>query len=241
MFLDEAAIGWYASIFLWLFCTGVGIPPFPEEGGIGYAAWLTAVHPNVHWWGAWPAAGLGILCADMVLYTVGRVCGPRLFEYRWVRHLVKPERRQRFEHLFHENGIKILLTARLLPPLRTGIFIVAGSLSYSFARFLLADSIYAVVGVGVVFFCGAGLVGFIHTYVHHVATYIVAALVIGYLVYRYYRRLRVREIRLSTPVPVTVPAPASVLEAVQDDVPAGAPEAPPTFTAPPELSALVKK
>ncbi len=184
------AAGWYASIFLWLYFTGIGLPPFPEEGGIGYAAWLSAVHPDVHWWGAWPAAGLGILCADMTLYGIGRLCGSRLFEYRWVQRLVKPERRQRFEHLFHSHGIKILLTARLLPPLRTGIFVVAGAVSFSFVRFLIADGIYAIFGVGLFFFCGAGLVSLIHTYANHWGVYAVAAVALAYLTYRYFRRLR---------------------------------------------------
>lgn len=237
------AVGWYASIFLWLYCTGIGLPPFPEEGGIGYAAWLTAVHPTVHWWWAWPAAGLGIMCADMTLYGVGRWCGPRLFEYRWVNRIVKPERRLRFERLFHNHGTKILLTARLLPPLRTGVFVVAGALSFSFIRFLIADAVYAVFGVGLLFFSGAGLLSLIHRYAHHWVVYVVAVGVIAYLVYHYFRRLRAREVRISTPELVTVPAPASVVEAAQDSVPQHLPEqAEGTPTpAPPELATLLKK
>ncbi len=237
------AVGWYASIFLWLYCTGIGLPPFPEEGGIGYAAWLAAVHPNVHWWWAWPAAGAGVLCADMTLYGVGRWCGPHLFEYRWVKRIVKPERRLRFERLFHSHGIKILLTARLLPPLRTGVFVVAGALSFPFVRFIIADAVYAVFGVGLLFFCGAGLMSLIHQYANNWAVYLVAAGVVAYLVYHYFRRLRVREVRISTPEPVTVPTPASIVEAVQDSVPARLREqaAEPPIPAPPELSTLLKK
>jgi membrane protein DedA with SNARE-associated domain len=213
------AIGWYLSIFLWLYFTGIGLPPFPEEGGIGYAAYLAAVHPNVHWWWAWPVAGAAILCADTTLYGVGRWFGPRLFEYRWVQRLVKPERRRRFEHLFHSHGIKILLTARLLPPLRTGVFIVAGAVSFSFVRFLLADAVYAIFGVGLLFFCGTGIMGLVHKYANHEAVYILVIGVVSLLVYYYFRRLRAREVRLSTPDPITLAAPASLVEAVEDTVP----------------------
>jgi hypothetical protein len=60
---------WYASIFLWLFCTGVGIPPCPEEASILYAASLHALYPDlVRWPIAWLMTGLGISCADLVLY-----------------------------------------------------------------------------------------------------------------------------------------------------------------------------
>jgi membrane protein DedA with SNARE-associated domain len=207
--LFREALGWYASIFCWLFFTGIGIPPCPEEAGILYAASVTAVQPKVYWWLAWPAASLGIVCADAVLYGIGRAWGRRLFDYRWVQRLVRPERRQRFEARFHGHGLKILLTARLLPPLRTGVFILAGALRYSFLRFLIADGIYAIFGVGLLFFVGAGIVRLIH-YFGHWALYVAAALVGVYLLYHYYRRLRERELRGGPQPPVSVldvPAP----------------------------------
>src|SRR6266566_5702985 len=95
------ALGWYGSIFLWLLFTGIGVPPCPEEAGIIYAAGVTALHPDVKWWLAWPATGAGIVAADMVLYGIGRLWGRRLFDYRWVQRIVKPERRQRIEDKFH--------------------------------------------------------------------------------------------------------------------------------------------
>jgi membrane protein DedA with SNARE-associated domain len=207
--------GWYLSIFFWLFCTGIGLPPFPEEGGILYAAGVAAVHPNVHWWLAWPATSAGILCADMVLYGVGRWFGPRLFEHRWVQRLVNPERRRRFEGRFHDHGMKVLVTARFLPPLRTGVFVVAGALRYSFVRFLIADGLYLVFGVALFFFCGAAVIHFIHELgeVGHWVIYIAAGAVGVYLLVRYYRRLKARERKLMPPTPV------NVLEAVKDSVP----------------------
>src|SRR4051795_9607152 len=91
------ALYWYSSIFLWSFFTGVGLPPVPEEAGILYAAGLTALHPEVRWWLAWPLAGLGIMAADAVLYGIGRATGPRIFEFRLVRRVISPERRRRIE------------------------------------------------------------------------------------------------------------------------------------------------
>ncbi|MCI0702592.1 MAG: VTT domain-containing protein, partial [Planctomycetia bacterium] len=146
------ALGWYASIFFWLFLTGIGIPPAPEEAGILYAASVHALHPEVHWSLAWFATGLGIVCADCVLYGVGWKWGPKLFEFRWVQWVLSVERRKRIEHKFNQHGIKLLLLARFLPPLRTGVFLIAGASRYSFVKFLLADVLYAVVGVGLFFF-----------------------------------------------------------------------------------------
>jgi membrane protein DedA with SNARE-associated domain len=200
--LRDAAF-WYASIFCWLFFTGIGVPPCPEEAGIFWAAGLTAVQPSVRWWIAWPLTIAGILCADVVLYGMGRFWGPRLFEYRWVGKIVKPERRRRFERRFHEHGLKILLTARLLPPLRTGVFILAGAIHYPFTRFLLADMAYGVVGVGGLFFGGAGVIQLIHRLGGHWVAYVLALAAGGYLLYRYYHHLRQRELTGDAEPPVS--------------------------------------
>lgn len=222
------ALQWYASIFAWLFFTGIGIPPLPEEAGILYAASLHSLHPDVVRWPiAWAATGLGIVCADIVLYGVGRRWGPRLFEYRWVQRYFSAERRKRVEGRFERHGIKILLLARLLPPLRTGVFLIAGASRYSFAKFLLADMIYAVVGVGLFFLGGTWLVELLKRS-GHVVAYIAAVPLVGYGLYRYYRYLKVRELRGSPepPASVVIEGPAGVVPEGQPATnPAGAAEA----------------
>jgi membrane protein DedA with SNARE-associated domain len=212
--MSPDALWWCGSVFLWLFFTGIGIPPCPEEAGILYAAGLTALHPEVRWWGAWPAAGLGIVCADMVLYGVGRLCGRRLFEHRWVKRLINAERRQRAEEKFAEHGIKLLLMARLLPPLRTGVFVTAGAIRYSFGRFVACDAVYAVVGVGLFYFGGAGIIEALK-HLGHWAAYAGAALIGLFALYQYYHYLREREKRGGKQ------PPSSVLE-----VPEGGPVLP---------------
>src|SRR5881394_3490248 len=109
------ALYWYASIFAWLFFTGIGIPPCPEEAGILYAASVNALHPEVRWPFAWLATALGIMAADSVLYGIGRRWGRRLFEYRWVQKLMSTQRRQRIEKRFHKHGLKLLVLARFCP------------------------------------------------------------------------------------------------------------------------------
>lgn len=197
------ALWWYLSIFLWLFLTGLGVPPCPEEAGILYAAGLTSLHPEVHWWGAWPATMAGIVCADMALYGIGRRWGDSIFRLAWVRRVVPDERRQRIETRFHGHGMKILLTARFLPPLRTGVFIIAGAIRYPFARFLAADATYAVVGVGIFFFGSAGLIEALR-WAGHWAVYAVAAAAIAFGLYEYYRYLKKRELKGAAAPPVSV-------------------------------------
>jgi membrane protein DedA with SNARE-associated domain len=193
------ALYWYGSIWTVLFMTGIGIPPVPEEAGILYAAGLNALHDEVHWWGAWPAAGLGILCADCLLYGIGRKIGPKLFEYRWVQRVLNNERRQRLEGKIHEHGIKLLVLARFLPPMRTGVFLISGAARYPFAKFLVADLLYCVVGVGVFFFGGAWLLDLLKQ-AGHAAVWFVAVPAVGYGLYRYFKYLKAREVGPASPV-----------------------------------------
>lgn len=218
--MSPEALGWYASIFGWLFFTGIGIPPCPEEVGILYAAGLTASNDAIHWWLAWPMAGAGIVAADCVLYGLGRRWGVHLVEHRWFRRFLPADRQQSLEERFHRQGFRILLLARLLPPLRTGVFLVAGAIRYSFVRFLLADVGYAVIGVGLLFFGGTGVVALLHQ-AGHWAMYGLAALIAGYALYRYFKYLRGRELS-SAPAP-----PVSILEIPAASSPPAAPTSKP--------------
>lgn len=221
--VTSGALYWYGSIFLFLFLTGIGLPPMPEEAGILYAAGVYALHPEVKWWFAWPACGVGILAADCVLYGVGRRLGPRLFEYRWVQKVLSTERRQRIEKKFHEHGMKLLLLARFLPPLRLGVFLISGAARYSFLKFVIADLIYCVVGVGVFFFGGSWVLDQIHK-LGSTAIWFLAVPLVGYGLNRYYRYLKKKEIG-----PV---APVSVLQSPAGEVPEGQPATNPAGAVP---------
>ena len=202
---------WYGSIFLWLFVTGIGLPPVPEEAGILYAAGVHSVHPDVKWPLAWLACGLGILCADCTLYGVGRRWGPRLFAYKWVQRILSDERRRRLESRFHTHGMKLLILARFLPPIRTGIFLISGASRYPLVKFVIADAVYCVVGVGVLFFSGAAILGLIE-YVGHEAAWFVAIPLSGYGLYRYFRYLKSREEKTSAPVSILQPISGTAAE-----------------------------
>jgi membrane protein DedA with SNARE-associated domain len=210
MVLSPDTFYWIGSVFLWLFFTGLGVPPVPEEAGILYAAGLTSLHSEVPWWAAWPAASGGIICADIALYGMGRFLGKRVFQYRWVNRILSLERRERLEARFHKHGMKFLLMSRLLPPLRTGVFLIAGSMRYPFSYFLLADAIYGLVGVGLIFFGGTALLAAIH-WLGGWVLLVGAAAVVVYLLYRYYRYLKKLELKATAQVMETV-APEAVKE-----------------------------
>jgi membrane protein DedA with SNARE-associated domain len=108
--------------------------------------------PKLHWWILLPICILGVVVSDGMLYSIGRFGGQRLLNNRWATKLVPAEKRARIEENFHRHGILVLLFARFLPAIRSPIFIMAGVLRLPFTRFVLADGIYALPGVSLLFF-----------------------------------------------------------------------------------------
>ncbi|HVK19184.1 MAG TPA: DedA family protein [Fimbriiglobus sp.] len=116
-------------------------PPKPER-----PAHLT------RWWIMLPAIIVAVVLGDCILYTFGRIGGRRLLQVGWVqRRILPPEKQVKIEENFHKNGILILLGARLTPGIRTPVFVMAGVLKMPLSRFLLADGLYAIPGVNLLF------------------------------------------------------------------------------------------
>ena len=98
-----------------------------------------------------PILILGVVVSDGLLYGMGRFWGPRLLETAWMKHFIPPERHGRIEENFHKYGVLVLLFARFLPTIRSPVFIIAGVMRLPFKRFLLADGLYAIPGVSLLF------------------------------------------------------------------------------------------
>jgi membrane protein DedA with SNARE-associated domain len=99
-----------------------------------------------------PILILGVVISDGLLYAMGRFWGPRLLETPWMKRLLPAEKRRRIEENFNKYGVLVLLFARFLPTIRSPIFIMAGTMRLPFARFVLADGLYAIPGVSLLFF-----------------------------------------------------------------------------------------
>jgi len=130
--------------------------------------------------------------------------------------VMSTQRRQRIEGHFAQHGMKMLILARFLPPLRTGVFLIAGAAKYSFFKFVIADLVYAVFGVGLFFFFGTWIVGWIHRF-ESTALFVAALLVMCYGLWMYYKLLRRRESRNAPRAPI------SILEGAEGSAPEGEP------------------
>ena len=99
-----------------------------------------------------PILILGVVISDGLLYAMGRFWGVRLLETPWMKKILPTEKRRRIEENFNKYGVLVLLFARFLPTIRSPIFIMAGVMRLPFARFVLADGLYAIPGVSLLFF-----------------------------------------------------------------------------------------
>ncbi len=191
----------YFGIMAVLFLTGIGLPPLPEELPVVVAGGM-ASQGLFYWYLAWPACIIGIVVCDLFLYGVGRFGGRRLFENRLIARFVHPERREKIEDGFHRHGIKILLTARLVPGIRTGVYMTAGAIHYPWLKFLLADALYAVPGVGFLFFISfwsyAWVKDVVLGQIEEVKHILLAAVVLAAIVIALYRYLRFIRRRATT-------------------------------------------
>ncbi len=127
-------------------------------GSLPWAALFRCADPEqvpdtfqVRWWIMLPVCICGVIFSDSLLYGIGRLFGRRLLEHRWLARLLPPDKLTKIEENFHHYGITILLFARFTPGIRAPIFISAGIMRLPLNRFLLADGLYAIPGVTLLF------------------------------------------------------------------------------------------
>lgn len=185
---------YYYLIPCTIILTGLGLP-LPEEIPVVTAGVMLA-HPNedLRWYIMLPACILAVIIGDGCLYAMGRFGGPKLLEIGWVKkHVLPPERRARIEQNFHDYGVAILLFARFMPTIRTPIFVSAGIMRVPFAKFVLADGLYAVPGVSLLMFLGWMFTDQFLSWIENIEQYrylvviVLLLLFSAYLVYHFMR------------------------------------------------------
>lgn len=189
----------YLSIFFGIIATGLGLP-MPEEVPVVVGGILSGTvqdgQPLARWWIMLPVCIVAVIIGDSCLYFIGRIWGAKLVERPFIKkHILPPERLKKIEENFHNYGIRILLFARLTPGIRAPIFLTAGITKLSVARFVIADSIYAVPGVSLLFYLGYVFTEQARHFIEHegkaikaIIILVVVLAVAGYFLYRFLRK-----------------------------------------------------
>jgi membrane protein DedA with SNARE-associated domain len=139
--------------FTLLVAAGIGFPIPEELPIIGAGIWVGHNRDlGPARWLILPVCITGVVISDGLLYGIGRYFGPKLLQWRAIKRLLPPQKREKIESNFHKYGVLTLLFARFLPAIRSPVFITAGIMRLSFAKFVIADGIYAIPGVSLLFF-----------------------------------------------------------------------------------------
>jgi membrane protein DedA with SNARE-associated domain len=193
--MEEFMESWgYLGVFVGILATGLGFP-MPEELPI-VAGGAMVNYGKVYWWIMLPVCIVGVIIGDSFLYLIGRFWGSKLVELPFVRRkLLTPERFEGIAANFKKYGVRILLFARLTPGFRAPIFLAAGITKLPLGYFMLADGIYAIPGVSLLFLLGYWFTNNIIDMVKKDAQYLRPIIVLvvlagigAYLAYRFWRR-----------------------------------------------------
>lgn len=194
-YMEDFVDNWgHLGVFLGILATGLGFP-MPEELPIVLGGAM-ANSGKVYTWTMLPVCIVGVIIGDSFLYLIGRFWGAKLVQLPFIRKkLLPPERFAKISANFQEYGVKILLFARLTPGIRAPIFLTAGITKLPITYFLIADGIYAIPGVSLLFFLGywftdtiIELIDAESRYVKPIIVLVVLAGVGLYFVYRFWRK-----------------------------------------------------
>jgi membrane protein DedA with SNARE-associated domain len=177
-----------------LFGAGLGVP-LPEEIPV-LAAGVLSHEGIVRWWIALPLCLAGILGGDTVLYWVGHHWGEHILDWRVVRHVLTPAREEQFKASYRRHGVKIVFAARHVAGVRAAAFLTAGISRVPFAKFIVVDTVAALVGVPISFglaFFFADQLEWVLADVHRIERWLAVAaiaLVVSWLAVLAFRRAR---------------------------------------------------
>lgn len=143
----------YVAVFIALMICGAGLS-LPEDvtlvaggviAGLGYA--------NVH--AMFALAMFGVLLGDCAIFLLGHHYGARILQWRFVARVLTPERYVKVQEKFDQYGNRMLFFARFLPGMRTTVYLTAGTTHrVSFLRFLLIDTLAALISVPIWVYLG---------------------------------------------------------------------------------------
>lgn len=129
--------GSYGLMFAALVAAGMGIP-LPEDivfisGAILAQRGLTDLPLTC------AVLSAGVFVGDTVLYFLARRVGPAIYERKFIKRVMPPERRKWFEEQIHKHGSIVVFCARHVAGLRGAIFAISAIHGISYPRFIVAD------------------------------------------------------------------------------------------------------
>jgi len=135
----------YVAIFLLLVLSDLGLP-FPEDTTLMLSGFLIA-HGVIRLLPTVLVIYPTLLATDLFLYFIGRKYGRRVVERKRFQRMITPERLSKLEEKFRKWGILVVFLGRHILGLRAQIFLSAGIVRMSLAKFIMADGASAILTI----------------------------------------------------------------------------------------------
>lgn len=184
----------YFGLFALLILGGMGLP-FPEDATLILCGFLisTGVVKPVP---VLLVVYAGLLISDFFIFLVGNKYGSAVINHPVFHKFISLQRLKFLKDQFAKKGIWLIIAGRHLAGLRAQIFLAAGSMKMSPLKFIAADAVSAVFTMTLMI--GAGYLGGNSleivkknvTNIGHAAVVFLTAVLVVYLLYRYFRDLR---------------------------------------------------
>ena len=126
----------------------------PEEGSILAAGALIQLGA-ASWPQAYAVTYVGVLCADSLIYCMGRLLG--LESRGFLARILGAHARKRIEGFYERFGLWAIVMCRPTPGFRSATFFFAGATGLPYARFLAINALTAAVAVGAYLYLGIKL------------------------------------------------------------------------------------
>ncbi|HWE02633.1 MAG TPA: DedA family protein [Tepidisphaeraceae bacterium] len=181
------------ALFGVLLLCGVGLP-LPEDIPL-IAAGFFIQRGEMNLALAAICAWCGIIGGDCILYMLGRSFGAEVSKIPFIGRHVDVKRMARVETWFARYGVWVVMVGRLFAGIRGAMVVVAGATKFNFVKFIVADSLAAVVSGGLFMFLGYKFAKHLRAFMHDTLPYIkhwmmlgLVVLLLGLLVYVLWRR-----------------------------------------------------
>jgi len=192
--LSHASGGGYVVIFALLVACGLGLP-LPEDIPL-IVSGIFISQKAMRWEIAAPVCWLGILGGDCILYWIGHAFGRAVTQLPVLKHHITTRRLDRVERLFGKYGVGVVAIGRLFAGIRGAMVVAAGASRFDFVKFIIADSLAAIVSggifMGIGYWCGINKEQLAHKlHEFRMALTTLAVLLAGALIlYAYWRQRR---------------------------------------------------
>ena len=143
---DHIARAGYPLLFGMLFSCGLGVP-IPEDLPLLVAGYFVA-DGKMNLATAAICAWCGIMGGDCVLYMLGRLLGMEITKVPIMGTHINKDRLEKTHGYFEKYGVWVVAIGRLFAGIRGAMVLTAGTIRYTFWKFILADGAAAIVSGG---------------------------------------------------------------------------------------------